>query len=397
MTRIFTLFLTTLCALQLSAQITIERSEYFYEYGDSTFLLALAQPGTVPFPEGGEDMVWDYSNLQFPATINRFFDHENPYSDTLVPYANGSSTSLVEIDLFPGAVQTTTFFTVLNDDGYYTTARLAARTAFPLQGITGVATDSLLYLENLVEYGDARAGVVAFPITYGDTVAQYRLDLPQDIVLTATPLGINQVPGQIVGIRYDTTVINGWGDLQITDPLSGNLISIPSLLYNRRSTVIDSFFLGGAPASQDLLDAFGQTQGSVRTANDNKFYAEGFSNYVMRIRRNEDNEFEVEINADLLGFVSSLYAPREDLLDISTYPNPASGEFSLRFDKTSNAHWTFVLLNMQGRTVHRQQLTHGTGKQNYTVRPPVPARGAHAYVIRDEHGQVVGSGKVMLQ
>ena len=396
MKKSFTLIIAVFCALQMSAQITIERSEYLFEYGTARTWIRADNEAEVVLPAEGEDMLWDFTNLTFNPD-NLYSNNINfAYDGELFPNATGVISNNIESDLFPGVPRQVDFYSLYNDETYRTIGRVSYQTLFPIGSLTGTATDSLIYLETVNMYSDNPGGVVNFPITFGEVVQDGTARLSVDILLTATPFGLDHTPGEIVGLNTGTTTVSGWGKIRVNEPGSGLPVDIPVLMTAENRTTVDSFYLGGAPAPQSLLDAFGQTQGSSESFTNYTFYAEGFPHAIMDIRTGSDDDYTLLAGA-VIGYVSSLYIPQEDLLNITTAPNPTNGAFNLTFDKTDSKDRIFEMIDMQGRTVHRQVFSGGEGVQRFDVNVVNYVAGAHPYIIRDETGKIVGSGKVMLK
>ncbi|MDV7400435.1 hypothetical protein RZS08_53970, partial [Arthrospira platensis SPKY1] len=110
---------------------------------------------------------------------------------------------------------------------------------------------------------------------------------PVNFNLTVSSFGLNNSPGQFVQYLEKKDSVVGSGDL-IIPTLNGASIPYPILLVKSQTNVIDSVFLGGAPAPAALLMAFGLTQGSSYTDNYYYFYSPNFERPLMQLSMNSN-------------------------------------------------------------------------------------------------------------
>ena len=392
----FTFFFSLILLAVASAQITVERSDFLYAYGDTSFLVRFTSVDPIPAPAAGEDVLWDYSNLPLDTATRYFIPHEIAYSGNDLPGANGVDVVLRPIDIFPGALRPLIFYTQLDDTLYQTVGNRYLPISIPIGGLTTVATDSLKFLNIINNYVDDPAATIKFPIVYNPTPVVHSNTVSSPFLLTATPFNLQDVPGDIVSIVTDTTAINGWGTLRITDPLSNQLLEIPALLRSKHSSMVDSFFLGGMPAPPSILGAFNQTQGQLSNETLYQFFGEGFTDEIGQLL-NDGDTTRMVANTEVIGYIASQLVPAAERLAVSVYPNPASGMFTLTFPKTQTADWSLTLLNFNGQVMHRQRLSGSGDEVSCPVWPARSLNGPHAYLIRDENGYIIGSGKVLLE
>ncbi len=397
MKKLFTITLSLFFAAALSAQITVEASDYTYEYNSTVSFIRAETPTDASLPELGEDMLWDYTSVSFPSSEIYVADTETDYSGDEFPEANGQVGSTAVLNLFDGVFRESILYSRYDENGFSVVGSTYLPLSIPLESLTGVPTDSIVYGATSNYYPEEPSTVVKFPLNFGDVQQDHVRYETDNLLLTATPFGLNNAPVQIVGKYEEYGAVQGWGKLRVIDPVSAEPVEFPVLLNRIEGVLTDSFFLAGSPAPEELLTPFGQSQGNQVFLNEFKFYAKGFSSFAMIISERYVGNYDVRLNADIIGYVSSLYAPAADLLDMTTAPNPSSGDFTLTFDKTNAADWSFSLINMQGAAVHRQTLDGETNAQNYRIAVPTFVKGAHVYIVRDDSGKVVGSGKINLQ
>lgn len=383
------------CAAHLSSQITIEKSEFLYEFGLDNILVAADNEADIVFPAAGEDMLWDFTNLNFPLSDSYTVNDGIPYDGDLFPSANGVDVVLLENALFPGAFQQFEFYSILDESTFRTIGRVSQPLSLPLESITGSSTDSLVYPGTVNVY-ESPGVTINFPLNYNDVLEDGATTLNSNFLATAAVFGLDNTPGVASVFRTDYKEVNGWGKIRVIDPQSELPVEVPVLLVSGTTNFVDSIFLAGSPAPQPLLDNLNLVQGETSSDEIYRFIGEGFNNVLMEMGISDNGDNYAALNTDIIGYVSSLHTPADQLISIATVPNPAAGDFALTFDKANAQDWSFDLINMQGRNVHRQPLVGGAGLQQFRIEPDGRTVGAHVYTVRDETGRVVGSGKVTL-
>lgn len=396
MKQIFTSITLIFIALQLSAQITIERSDYTREFDDTVVRITADNPEAFTTPEAGEDMLWDYSGISFPIANAGMLASLVESSAPEMPDANivlaGTNTGA----FLPGLTFEVTNYEVLDEEGYRHLGQSHLPIDYPIGAITGTATDSINFLYVLNDFTDPTV-YVEFPMTYGSAdVNHYNYN--NDLLITATPFGLDHTPGNIQFQYAQELTVNGWGNVSITNPLDGEIVEIEVLMVKELTIEVDSAFLGGGPAPQSLLNNFGIIQGAVDTIRVNyEFWAKGLDNPLMRINVLADGTYNGFLNAGAATLVSTSEKILDQLIPIAVSPNPSSGDFRMNFIKDNTADWTLEVHNFIGQVVHHQTIRGGQGTVNQEVSIQTKSPGTHVYLIRNEVGTVVGAGKILLQ
>lgn len=395
MKTIFTNVFFLLLALQMQAQIVIEKSDYSLMLNDSIFRIIASNGAEAALPESGENMIWDYTNLMFVASDSSFSLATTEGTNPLYPASNFSYSTNSSNQF--GGFRTLTFYGELDDDGLRYYGRLDGPLQIPLGPITGVDTDSLEYLDTEVAYNYVNEAVV-LPLEYENTQVESEfLRLGSNILVTATPFGLDHAPGEIVALRRDSSIFNGWGTLQLNSPSTGEEVDLEVLLSHETTYSIDSFYLGGMPAPQSLLDPLGQVQADKDTLHSFNFYAKDFSTPVFRISVSSTGAVSARISTEILDIVSSIPKITKNLTPVTIAPQPSNGDFQLQFFKPNADNWHFEIFNMLGQKVHQQKIGVEQGEINETVSISVPTAGNHVYVLRNEAGTVMGTGKILIQ
>lgn len=398
MKQIFTSIALIFIAIQLQAQITIERSDYTLEFDAPIVRIVADNPAELTIPEAGEDMLWDYTAISFPTSnVNTIAGLEETSAPEM-PDAN-IAFSFLNTGLFlPGLFFESKNYQILDEEGYRLVGRSHEPTDYPIGAITGTPTDSINFLYVLDDLQDPLI-YVEFPINYGNSDINH-FNTNNDLLLTATPFGLDHVPGNIQFQYQQELTVDGWGSVQVTNPLDGEVVEIEVLMIKEIQIRTDSAFLGGGPAPQSLLDNFGLIQGNVVTAIENyEFWAKGLDYPVMRIEVFADGTYSGFLNANASSLVGTSDKIAAELIPVAVAPNPSDGHFQMNFIKNNAADWTLEIHDFIGRIIHQQTITGAQGAVNepVSVNVNVNASGTHVYLLRNEVGKIMGTGKVLLR
>lgn len=386
-----TLLLFTFIAItmSLSAQITLERSDYTRVAGQDINGWEI-NTASVTLPTEGEAQTWDYSSMEL-TTPYSYARATASHPD--LPEVNLSATSTVlQLGLIP---QTYTFYEVLDDDEYSTVARLSTLGSSSLEVLSGNPNDTLtltgefnIYPEPLYFY--------QFPVNFGDSYTTNNVYVTET-ELTVEGFGIDHVPGNRTFYSTRTNSIVGYGTLILPHPDGTGSISIEALLQKKENMAIDSTFLGGQPAPPELLAAFGLQQGTVTTSSDYTFIAKNLPRSAFEIEFNDGTVSRATMSDDVKDLMSSIYPVVENLLPVTVSPNPSTGVFQLDFEKRDAADWQLSVFNSLGQLVEQQVLNAAVGSHSITISlPSYITSGLYHFTIENEKGQLVGTDKFLI-
>lgn len=390
MKHLFTICALLLVSVLLKAQITIERSDITLEPGDHVVSWSLDEKDAF-VPEHGENKVWDYSNLILEDSASLEFKET---SSTDFPDANIVIRATIS-GLSGLATIPTDYFYSLDGDGYLNHGEEYEPYTVSLQPITGVATDSLTFLESKQVYNDPKI-IFNFPLNYGD---QWSTDntLSFDFLISIAGFGLQDTPsGQTIREEVTDSVV-GHGTLILPNPNGSGSVSMECLLTKRTILSTYNYFLGGQPAPQVMLDALGLTQGSVSIVTNYMFYAKGLPRAAatMGFFGDESVGF-MNISDDIKDLTTSTADRTVEMLAVKAFPNPARESYQLNFDKPDPQTWTLEMFNILGRQVHHQSIESGDGPTQITVSCPSLHTGHYTYVLRNKVGSLMASGTVVL-
>jgi hypothetical protein len=391
MRRTLTLF-TILCLCTLvQAQITIERQDFTLEVGAQTKAWRVDFTNASA-PEIGEGMIWDYSELMLGNSF--LVDYEAP-SSPLFPEAN--ITEPIFSTLLGGlGVQSGLAYTLLDDTGYGSFGLIGEAVDLPLALLTGGATDTLKALELVIQYEERRSNI-QFPLNYGDTWS-YADTYDVDFLISVAAFGLQNVPAQQIIYDSSSYEVAGYGTIVLPNPEGPMLepISIEALMIKRDRVTIDSFTLGGQPAPQVMLDAFGLEQSDTQVTTRYFIYAKGLPRTAANIELNSSGEvISFTISDDIVQLINSTSEAAAEPVRAKAFPNPAAAGTSLSVElPVAIDNGTLALVDIQGRQVAAWPMR---GLQGQIMQYNLPGNlqaGLYTYQIRDEKSRIRGIGKL---
>lgn len=380
-----------LLSLNLPAQITIERSDYLLEIGDTTSFWLANSPDNLSLPTEGEDLIWDYRNISYDTTSPFFFTHPAG-TDSNFPNSNiviSASTS----GFIPGLTLPVTFVLQLDNAGNRTLGRIDGAADTPLESMTGNPNDSINFLGNINNY-ETPVIDAYFPMNYNDS-QNGNLVVRNPFLLTIEAFGLDHVPGSGDFLVHNEITVVGWGTLQVSDLNGGEDLELEVLLRKDVATKVDTFSLGGGPAPQALLDAFGLTQGRVQETIEYSFWAKGLDAAVMVFTLESDGSQMVRINEDIPMILSSVQDVAEPLQAISISPNPSAQDFYAVFEQGDTPATSLSVLNTLGQVVHQQNIPRVQGQTEIPISLD-GAAGIYQVLLQNEKGKITGREKIML-
>ena len=264
-----------------------------------------------------------------------------------------------------------------------------------LELLTGNTQDTLAFPGNNTLFVEP-AYEVKFPTTYGDNWVS-NFVFQTDFVLSVAAFGLSNVPGAQTQYVEKRDSVVGWGTLVLP---SGNGGSIPYdvLLIKQQRIVVDSVFLGGAPAPPVLLGAFGLTQGGQSQLNRYFFYAEGFEKPLMAINMSEDwqtveRSFYAVNDILISGIKSPTLIPQVDV-----FPNPTTASSLVHFGLEDEMNKPLLMVyNVLGEQIHREVLEGGQGRRLQWKTPVDMQNGAYFFTLTDQENNAVYSGRLIIQ
>lgn len=382
-------FMLTLC-ISIQAQITINHWDHTLDLtGDTLFLTGL-DPANATIPQGGVDMVWDYSGIAITTSTTTEY---NVASDADFPNSNlGVNTTYTILGLvtLPGQNHYT-----LNNQGFYDDGRTNMAIGIPLISFTGNSADTIFTSDSPQKESNP-IPYIEFPLDYGNTS-------------TTTSTASNQYIGNVAafglsnyGVKEQYTTVSsidvsGWGKLILTDPTTMQPDTFEVLLQKRtRSNMMNYLDDQGNATSPTLLGAFGITDSVMTNITYHYFYAKGVNRFTFLIYEQDGMVTTMSQNDEAFTKAFNVNAEEVKPLSVShrVYPNPVqNNQFQLELDKNNSADWTLEVYNLVGQTVHQASITDNNSSiyldNNLTT-------GHYLYTVKNENGQVIANGKLAL-
>ena len=195
--------------------------------------------------------------------------------------------------------------------------------------------------------------------------------------------------------------VHGWGKLILNNESTMMNDTFEVLLRKRITTEIDSFFdAGGNLVPATLLAAFGYEQGRTAGSERNTFYVKGLNNLALNINVVDGVVSFATVNRNVFDTqtVGTNVATKPTHIAHAVFPNPVQNhQFQIQFEKTSNKDWTFEMVNILGQKVHQEIFSEGETsiQKRIHLNQELP-KGAYFYAVRNENGQVIANGRVIL-
>lgn len=344
-----TLLFATLFSLSLSAsaQLTLNSANAptvaICQQNDT--LMRLKRSGTVPSFAGAANATWD---LTVMGDSTSFFYDNGAYSGSAFPTATFTQ---------PGAYPFSSLMYYIDaiydvtPTGIINYGEHIERQALSLAGVSGATTDTLTFLQQDIPY-TSNPKDLKYPCTMGTTWTEV-IPYVTDFELTILAYGLDHTPGERRSHLTRSYNVIGWGKMRVNTP-SGPSAYMDVLEVEISHRVIDSFYLGGAPAPESLLTAFGTTQGQVSETNYRRFYRAGELRELARVTYSNNTYStiqEVFVHKQRLPMPTTAIADNEIERSFVVYPNPVTGT-SFKVDmENAGKSATYRICNLLGQEV----------------------------------------------
>jgi len=386
-------FIFILYALPGASQVTITQSDLLRPASFTDSSLVITDSGT-PFPEEGANILWDYSTLGegvLDTTVYTDATTDPDFTDALNYFSS-------DIELFLGGFNfevSSNLYDAIDADGWYRTGRSFGSLTVPLTPISGGANDRIDYIANKFDYV-GRMNIMEFPMTYQDQwEGSYYFDLSYEVTVAA--FNLNQTPAFARTTVTEEREVVGYGSIILPRSDGEPSGEIEVLLVKGTLVEVDSFFLGGNPAPQAILNAFGLEQGLARGRNFYNFYTPGIGTPVLLSESPQGGEATDRIVywpqvADMATSTRELRVPVA-----KSFPNPASTAASITIileQFTSSGQVRFI--DLQGRVLQTVDYT-SNGSNSFEVEVPTSLQaGMLMYQVTDENKALIGVGKLQV-
>jgi Secretion system C-terminal sorting domain len=389
----FPLFVFMAFSLSVSAQITIKGSDITVKAGDSlkTYPATAASLANIPAFKTGGNQVWDFSKLAFENFY--YYDPISKANNSAYPSANLSYPSSASLGAI--VIPTTRFLeksaTAYRDLGF---SNLGLKQV--LTTITGSNKDTLFLPATDIKYTD---NIFSFPVTMGaNQTDKWTQNRPY--ALTVAAFGLNKTPGVVKNIVTSNKSVVAWGKVILPDfKNKGKTVTYNTIVQLTSVSLVDSVFLGGAPAPAPLMQAFGLTQGSSSSYTYFSALVPGFKTIAVEGDLNANLKATSIYVATESGFVPSNSVGSKDVaeqIESNVFPNPSqNGQFTLSFDKPNSKDWTVKIYDLAGREMSQTKIT-GEGKITQPLSVSTE-KGTYFYALFNENQQFVNNGVLLVE
>jgi hypothetical protein len=344
-------------SLSASAQITLNSANAptvaICQQNDT--MQRLKMTGTVPSFAGAANAIWDMTVM---ADSTTFYTDNEPFSGSAFPSATFT---------LPGGYPFSSLFYLVDvmfgitPTGIVNFGEHVDRQSLSLAGVSGATTDTLTFLQQDIPY-TSNPKDLKYPCTMGTTWTEV-FSYVTNFELTIMAYGLDHTPGERRSHLTRTYNVIGWGKMRVNTP-SGPSAYMDVLEIEISHLVVDSFYLGGAPAPDALLSAFGTTQGHVSENNYRRFFRAGEFKELARVTYSDNTYSEV---LGVFVHKQRLSMPVTGIADnvmerILVYPNPVTGtSFKVGMENVGKDA-TYRICNVMG-----QEVANGAVAANGTV------------------------------
>lgn len=344
-------------------------------------------PNSLPV---AQQHLWDLSTMVLASyTYNSIWAKETSFT-------GATHSNIAYVDIAPGVSYQTQLMVSIDTTGIKTIGERLNRQAFQ---VGTNQNDSIVVLKQDVVYGTPQIRM-PYPATIGTkwnatTNAAYDLSITATLPSPLPPL--NNAPGQRKSIITSTHEVVGWGVMRVkrTDGKAAGVRAV--LQVQNTITTVDSFYINGSPAPAPLLQAAGIQQGETNTVYQRTFWRQWEVMPLLNVTYQTAafaSMKDVNVHTNRLPYPDNV----EEINGISVaeiYPNPNSGEFSVKVPDAGNSDWTYSVVDMTGKTVKTGALNIDQQVARVSLTGAVTPGSYFVHIAQD--GQTVSGQKIIVQ
>lgn len=340
-------------------------------------------PSSIPTIPDGQWHSWDLSNVLLAG-----YKYYAEFS-TASGFTNATHSNKAYVEVAPSVKYETNLMFAIKNDGIKTYGERLTRQAFPLVAQTGDPGDSLVILPQDVTYSEPQVQM-PFPCSM-DTAWSSISKSTTNLSVTIASLFLNNAPAERRSINTSSSEVIGWGILNIRRLDNKPSGSKPVLLVKTTINIVDSLYINGAPAPASLLALAGLQQGQTTTVYQKSFYRQyemlpmcniTYTNATFTTIK------DVNMHAQRLPYPDDV-ADVELSIVAEVYPNPSSGEFTIKVGDIAGKNVSYSITDMAGRMVKNANISNGETVVNLST-------GNYVLTIMEE-GKAVSGQKIVVQ
>jgi len=377
------IFASMCFAFSVSAQITLTQNDV--SHSSSYSFIRHFNTSGITIPTHGTNITYDYSSLG-GSTV-----------DT-IPYMPATRTSFTGFTRFSyGAAFLSSiplyseYYTHMDANGLASVGSYKLEQSVGIGIATGNNSDTLSFPGNATIF-TSPAYDIKFPATYeSEWTSDYFYHT--DFLLTVSAFSLNNTPGFQKQYLNQTDSIVGWGSIILTTD-NGASIPYDVLLIKQSRLITDSIYLGGSPAPQTLLDAFGITQGQQWNQNTYTFVAAGFEMPLLTINMSDNwstavSSFYSRENLQPVSLEADL-----DMPSVNVFPIPVQAASVLNFSGVQAFETSdLTIYDAMGKQICKHRVnSNSAGDIQWNV-PADMKQGSYFYTLTDLKNETIVSGK----
>ncbi len=383
---VFTLLTVFLIWAQAFAQITLTQSSYPSSFSGADSVMATNGNTGIPSLIPATNAMWDFSGITYTGSnyLTQFISVPSPETFG-TPITMGSGVMSYQ----------TTNFNKISSTGFTVDADSISYQYISLIPLTAGAFDSFI-LPNQTNYYSYPDTVIKFPASMASSWSS-SYSYADNFFLSVGSLSLSHAPGRFKYTFTETDTVVGWGKLKVKN-IDGSISgSMDVLQVKRVVNRIDSFFIGGSPASSVLLTFLSVTQGQAHNSFQYRFYRAGevtplatavypTSSFVI-----PDSAF---IHTQRLAIATAVSEFKIND-GIKVYPNPVSeNTVSIDMPFAENAIWSYELINLSGKNVAYGLLSLSANQTHSTIILPEELGAGIFYLCLKNNDQLVSVKRI---
>ena len=393
-TKFYSIIIGLFSVATVNAQITITTPPTSIASQIDTFARPTNPTDFTSYATPQNNGAWDFTIAQYPNIQFITLRSTTPSSN----YPTSKFNNLINTS-FAGGLQfgSRQYFDITSNSIVTLGEEIEATQIIPIGSLTGNANDELVFPAQNIPYSNPMAER-QYPETLGHTFTSTKNQETQ-FNITVTAYSLNNTPGSRKTYTIIKDSVVGWGTLKIKGISTKKIYDkIPVLQVQHEATVIDSFFLGGGPAPQPLLDAFGLNQGVPITSYYVDFIGQDELDEYVRIdfQNSQYQQVEkVEIQQNRLEKYELVGIEKISIQNaINSYPNPIRNN-NLFVDLPTNqsGKWSFNIVDIYGRNISKGDINTTNGQ---VILPADIADGSYVLTIMND-GITVSINKIFKQ
>lgn len=340
--------------------------------------------GGLPNFDPANNMHWDMSNVQYNTQMNTI-TYDTCTNLFFSPAKHSSEITYSNTGFLP---YVTHLQFEIRSTGMFAYGEHLDRQAFPLGFITGDMGDSLVILNQDIDYS-ANITNIPYPAAAGITFWSNNFHYNTNLELTYLAQGYNQSP--ITKVSHVTSLDSaiGWGTISGLHPDNTQGGEVDVLQVKNITTVVDSFYNNGVPVPANVLSTFNLSQGQTNNLYQYNWYRRGEVTAMLNVAFS-DAQFttihDINFHRERMPFPAGVASASTAAGSMMIYPNPATQAVNISLADKAAAVCEYELINVTGQIIAKGSVPASSGNAVITLGD-VPA-GTYYISVTSNGAQV---------